>query len=66
MPEIKLQHILTLTQLLVLGARHNFVETSTTHLGKAIGRSQQVVSKHLMHLENLGYIERVKEDKSLG
>jgi riboflavin kinase, archaea type len=60
MPEIKLQHILTLTQLLVLGARHNFVETSTTHLGKAIGRSQQAVSKHLMHLENLGYIERVR------
>ncbi len=61
MPEIKLQHILTIVELLSKGARHNFVEITTTELGKSIGRSQQAVSKHLLDLENSGYIERVKK-----
>jgi riboflavin kinase, archaea type len=60
MPEIKLQHILTLIELLSKGARHNFVEVTTTLLGRGIGRSQQAASKHLLDLETLGYIERLK------
>lgn len=61
MPEIKLQHILTLIELLSKGARHNFVEVTTTLLGKSIGRSQQAASKHLLDLETSGYIERLKK-----
>ncbi len=61
MPEIKLQHILTLIELLSKGARHNFVEVTTTLLGKGIGRSQQAASKHLLDLETSGYIERMKK-----
>jgi riboflavin kinase len=61
MPEIKLQHILTIVELLAKGARHNFVEVTTTELGKNIGRSQQAASKHLLDLENSGYIERAKK-----
>jgi riboflavin kinase len=61
MPEIKLQHILTIVELLSKGARHNFVEVTTTELGKEIGRSQQAASKHLLDLENSGYIERAKK-----
>lgn len=61
MPEIKLQHILTLVELLAKGARHNFVEVTTTELGKGIGRSQQAASKHMLDLENSGYIERAKK-----
>jgi len=61
MPEIKLQHILTIVELLSKGARHNFVEFTTTDLGKSIGRSQQAASKHLLDLENTGYIERARK-----
>ena len=61
MPEIKLQHILTLIELLSKGARHNFVEVTTTLLGKDIGRSQQAASKHLLDLETSGYVERLKK-----
>jgi riboflavin kinase len=60
MTEIKLQHILTMVQLLSKGARHNFVEVTTSDLGKNIGRSQQAASKHILDLENAGYIERVR------
>lgn len=60
MPKIKLQHILTLAALLSKGARHNFVQVTTTELGKGIERSQQAASKHLLDLENSGYIERTK------
>lgn len=58
--DIKLQHILTIVELLSRGARHNFIEVTTTELGKNIGRSQQAASKHLLDLENSGYIERTK------
>ena len=60
MPEIKLQHILTMVQLLSKGARHNFVEVTTSDLGKTIGRSQQAASKHLLDLEMAGYVERAR------
>jgi riboflavin kinase, archaea type len=58
--DIKLQHILTIVELLSKGARHNFVEVTTTELGKSISRSQQAASKHLLELENSGYIERIR------
>jgi riboflavin kinase len=60
MPEIKLQHILTMVQLLSKGARHNFVEVTTSDLGRNIGRSQQAASKHLLDLETAGYVERTR------
>jgi riboflavin kinase, archaea type len=44
----------------MLGGRHNFVEVTTTDLAKAIKRSQQAVSKHLLELEDVGYIERFR------
>ena len=59
--DIKLQHILTIVVLLSKGAHHNFVEVTTTELGKNIGRSQQAASKHLLDLENCGYLERIKK-----
>ncbi|MDQ3854252.1 MAG: CTP-dependent riboflavin kinase [Thermoproteota archaeon] len=52
---------MTLIELLSKGARHNFVEVTTTLLGKGIGRSQQAASKHLLDLETSGYIERLKK-----
>ena len=61
MLEIKLQHVLTLVQLLSKGARHNFVDVTTTELGDSIGKSQQAASKHLLELENSGYVERSKK-----
>jgi riboflavin kinase len=44
----------------MLGGRHNFVEVTTTDLAKAIKRSQQAVSKHLLELEDVGYVERFR------
>jgi riboflavin kinase len=61
MPEIKLQHIMTLIELLSRGAHHNFVEITTTEIGQDTGRSQQAASKHLLDLEISGYIERLKK-----
>ena len=61
MTEIKLQHILTLVELLVRGARHNYIEITTKELGKTINRSQQAASKHLLDLENDGYVHRVRK-----
>lgn len=61
MLEIKLQHILTLAELLVRGAKHNYVEITTKELGKMIDRSQQAASKHLLDLESDGYIHRVRK-----
>ena len=60
MVDLKLQHILTIIQILRLGGRHNFVEVTTTDLAKAIKRSQQAASKHLLELENVGYIQRFR------
>ena len=60
MPELKVQHILTLAELLAKGARHNFVTITTSSLGKSINKSQQAASKHLLELERDGYIERIR------
>jgi riboflavin kinase len=50
-----------MTELLLRGAQHNFIEVTTTDLGKDIKRSQQAASRHLLDLETAGYIERVKK-----
>jgi riboflavin kinase len=60
MPELKVQHILTLAELLAKGARHNFVTITTSSLGKSINKSQQAASKHLLELERDGYVERIR------
>jgi riboflavin kinase len=61
MSEIKLQHIVTMTELLLRGAQHNFIEITTTDLGKDIKKSQQAASRHLLDLETSGYIERLRK-----
>ena len=60
MPELKVQHILTLAELLAKGAKHNFVTITTLSLGKSINKSQQAASKHLLELERDGYVERMR------
>ena len=44
MSDLKIQHILTLTQLLSKGARYNFVQVTSSSLGKSIKKSQQAAS----------------------
>ncbi|MEE8132563.1 MAG: DUF120 domain-containing protein [Nitrososphaerales archaeon] len=61
MSDIKMQHIFTLLELLVRGARHNYIEITTKGLGATINRSQQAVSKHLLDLENDEYVHRVRK-----
>ena len=65
MPELKVQHILTLAELLAKGARHNFVTITTLSLGKSINKSQQAASKHLLELERDGYVERMRSGQSV-
>jgi len=65
MSDLKVQHILTLAELLAKGARHNFVPITTTSLGKNIHRSQQAASKHLLELERDGYIERIRSGQKV-
>ena len=59
MAELKVQHILTLANLISKGARHNFIPITTSTLGKNIHKSQQAASKHLLELEKDGFIERI-------
>jgi len=64
MPEIKLQHIFTMTDLLQRGAHYNFIVITTSDLGRDIKRSQQAASRHLLDLENAGYIERLRKGQT--
>jgi len=59
MTDLKVQHVLTLANLISKGARHNFVPITTSSLGKGIHKSQQAASKHLLELEKDGFIERI-------
>lgn len=59
MTDLKIQHLLTLTQLLKKGAKHNFVPITTTSLGRSIHKSQQAASKHLLELEQDGFVQRI-------
>ena len=65
MPELKIQHILTLAELLSKGAKHNFVQITTASLGKNIKKSQQSASKHILELENGGFIDRLMTGRQL-
>ena len=65
MSELKIQHILTLAQLLSKGARHNFIQITTSSLGKSIKKSQQAASTHLLELENNGFIERLMNGRNI-
>ena len=58
MTDLKIQHLLTLVYLLSKGAKYNFVPVTTAALGKNIKKSQQAASKHLVELENDGFIQR--------
>jgi riboflavin kinase len=65
MPDLKIQHIITLAELLSKGARHNFVQITTSSLGRSIKKSQQAASKHILELENGGFIDRVITGRQL-
>jgi len=65
MSDLKIQHLLTLTQLLSKGAKHNFVPITTSSLGKSINKSQQAASKHLLELEQDGFIERMMSGRNV-
>ena len=65
MSDLKIQHIVTLAQLLSKGARHNFVQITTSSLGKSIKKSQQAASKHILELENGGFIDRLMTGRQL-
>ncbi|MEM3006553.1 MAG: DUF120 domain-containing protein [Candidatus Nitrosotenuis sp.] len=65
MIELKIQHLVTLTELLSKGAKNNFVSITTSQLGHGIHRSQQAASKHLLELEQGGYIERIMSGRKI-
>jgi len=65
MPDLKIQHIIILTQLLSKGARYNFVQLTSSSLGKSVQKSQQTASKYLMELENDGFIKRFMKGRKV-
>ena len=65
MPDLKIQHIITLAELLSKGARNNFVQITTSSLGRSIKKSQQAASTYLLELENNGLIERVMKGRKI-
>ena len=65
MTELKVQHILTLSQLISKGAKHNFVSITTSSLGRSIKKSQQAASKHLLELEKDGFIQRIMSGRKI-
>ena len=65
MSDLKIQHFLTLAELLSKGARYNFVQITTSSLGKSIQKSQQAASKHILELENGGFIDRIMTGRHL-
>lgn len=65
MSELKIQHLITLTELLARGAKNNFISITTSSLGKNIAKSQQAASQHLLDLEQGGFIERVMNGRKI-
>jgi riboflavin kinase, archaea type len=61
MSNITFQHIVILSELLLCGAKNNFVELTTNEIAKKIKRSQQLASKELLDLEFFGCIKRNKK-----
>ena len=65
MTDLKIQHLLTLAFLLSKGAKYNYVSITTSALGKNIKKSQQAASKHLVELEQDGFIERILSGRNV-
>ena len=63
MTDLKTQHLLTLAHILSKGGKHNFVNITTSSLGREIGKSQQSASLHLKELELVGFIERIQSGR---
>ena len=63
MSNITFQHIVILSELLLCGAKNNFVELTTNEIAKKIKRSQQLASKELLDIEFFGCIKRNKKSK---
>ncbi|MEM4311613.1 MAG: DUF120 domain-containing protein [Nitrososphaerales archaeon] len=53
--------LLTLIELLFLRAHNSYLELSTKKLAKRIEKSQQLASKHLSSLEELGLVDRYRK-----
>jgi len=58
--EIKPSLLITLYKLIEVGAYPDEVIFTTTELAKLLGASQQTASRHLIELEKMGLIRRVK------
>jgi riboflavin kinase len=58
--EIKPSLLITLYKLIEVGAYPDEVIFTTTELAKLLGASQQTASRHLIELERIGLIRRVK------
>lgn len=58
--EIKPSLLITLYKLIEVGAYPNEVIFTTTELAKLLGASQQTASRHLIELEKMGLIHRVR------
>ena len=63
MTDLKTQHLLTLAHILSKGGKHNFVNITTSSLGREIGKSQQSAALHLKELELGGFIERIQSGR---
>jgi riboflavin kinase len=58
--EIKASLLITLYKLIEVGAYPDEVIFTTTELAKLLGASQQTASRHLIELEKMGLIHRVR------
>ena len=58
--EIKPNLLITLYKLIEVGAYPNEIIFTTTELAKLLSSSQQTASRHLIDLERLGLIHRVR------
>ncbi len=58
MVKVKARHIPIFIELLLLGAKETYIQVSTTSLANKIDKSQQAASRHLLELEDIGYIKR--------
>ena len=58
--EIKPSLLITLYKLIEVGAYPNEIIFTTTELAKLLKASQQTASRHLIELEKLGLIHRVR------
>ncbi len=58
MIKVKSRHIPIFIELLLLGAKETYIQVSTTSLANKIDKSQQAASRHLLELEDIGYIKR--------